>query len=243
MIPAMSMEILTMTPVEEAHNDKQVYDDMLKMRKVILASSSPRRIEMMKEHNIDHVVIPADVDEGIPMPMSLESTVMFLALKKAAYVAGRIEEKADISVNETKSDASSCDASPCLSEGVIIAADTVVFKDGIMGKPADRNEAIKMLTSLRDTEHTVATGVAMICPDTGEKLLFCEKTRVWLGGYSDEDLSAYADTDEPYDKAGGYAVQGAFRKYVDDLDGDLDNVIGFPYSRFEEAMEKFSVKG
>ena len=197
---------------------------------------------MMKEHDIDHVVIPADVDEGVPMPMSLESTVMFLALKKAMHVAGLIE-KADTGNIRTNSDASADDASRCLSAGVITAADTVVFKNGIMGKPADRDEAISMLQSLRDTVHIVATGVAMICPDTGEKLLFCEKTRVRLGGYSDEDLYAYADTDEPYDKAGGYAVQGEFRKYVDDLDGDLDNVIGFPYSRFEEAMEKFSMKG
>ncbi|MBR6444600.1 MAG: septum formation protein Maf [Firmicutes bacterium] len=216
---------------------------MQEMRKVILASSSPRRIKMMKEHDMDHVVIPAHVDENIPMSMSLESTVMFLALKKAAHVAELIEEEADTGKKTTESDASCSGASHCLSAGVITAADTVVYKDGIMGKPADRDEAIRMLSSLRSTDHIVATGVAMICPKTGKKLLFCEKTRVWFGDFTDEELSAYADTDEPYDKAGAYAVQGTMGKYIDHLDGDLDNVIGFPYSRFEEALKIFSTKG
>ena len=212
------------------------------MRKVILASSSPRRIEMMEEHNTDHTVMPADVDENIPMDMSLESTVMFLALKKAMRVAELIETE-DQTNNNNNSDASPDDASRCLSAGVITAADTVVYKDGIMGKPADREEVISMLSSLRNTDHIVATGVAMICPDTGKKVLFCEKTRVWFGGYSDGELSEYADTDEPYDKAGAYAIQGTFGRYVDHIDGDLDNVIGFPYSRFEEMMKRFSEEG
>ena len=197
---------------------------------------------MMEEHETDHIVMPADVDENIPMDMSLESTVMFLALKKAMRVVELIGE-ADQTNNNNSSDASPEDASRCLSAGVITAADTVVYKDGIMGKPADRDEVIGMLGSLRNTDHIVATGVAMICPETGKKVLFCEKTKVWFGGYSDEELSEYADTDEPYDKAGGYAIQGTFGRYVDHFDGDLDNIIGFPYSRFEEMMKRFSEEG
>lgn len=213
------------------------------MRPVVLASSSPRRLEMMEKNHIECSVIPADVDEDILMPMSLESTVMFLALKKALYVEQLLSEgKAGAEKKITESDASLKGASHCLyPEAVITAADTVVYKDGVMGKPKDRQEARDMLLCLKGCDHIVATGVAMICPETGKKIVFCDKTKVFFRDYSDEELESYISTDEPYDKAGGYAIQGTFSKYTDHIEGDRDNVIGFPFYRFREIMERIMI--
>lgn len=187
------------------------------MKTIILASSSPRRISMMKEHGYDPLIIPSGADETLPFDMSPEASVMYTALKKAFDVCGKPE------INR-------CD------DPVIIAADTVVYLDHIIGKPESRDEAFRTLSAMRGREHHVMTGVCVIRPLTLLKTCFYCVSSVYFGDYSDEELRRYVDTDEPYDKAGGYAIQGTFGKYVVRVDGDVNNVIGFPWFMVEPYL-------
>ena len=188
-------------------------------RTYILASGSPRRIEMMKKHGIRPVVHPAEIDENIPPEHGMCQTVMFLALKKEKAV----------------------EAEYLASEGkppIIIAADTIVYKDEIMGKPEDREDAFRMISALRNDVHFVVTGCALVEAGMQNARVFAEITKVFVKDFSDEELNAYLDTDEPYDKAGAYAIQGIFSKHIDHIEGDYDNVVGFPWERIEKELTK-----
>ena len=184
------------------------------MKRIILASSSPRRIEMMKNNGYKPEIIPAHVDEEILIDMSCEAAAMAMAYKKAAYISEQIN-----------------------TDAVIIAADTiVVYGDEIMGKPIDKDDAYRMLSRLRNSYHQVMTGVAIIDTEKNIKHCFCDTTDVYFKDYTDEELLAYINTDKPYDKAGGYAIQGTFGKYIDRFEGDYDNVVGFPWYRVKEYL-------
>ena len=184
------------------------------MKKIILASSSPRRIEMMKKNGYNPLIMPAYVDEHLPFNMSPEPAVMYLALKKAAHIDAAVNDK-----------------------HIIIAADTVVVHDRrILGKPADKNEAFDMLYRMRNDHHDVLTGVCIIDTYTPRKICFYDRTSVFFNDYSHAELTAYVNTDEPYDKAGGYAIQGTFGKYIDHIDGDYNTVVGFPWYRIRPYL-------
>lgn len=185
---------------------------------VILASKSPRRYEILKNHGIDPVVIPANADETLPDGIDMEEAVRLLALKKARAVFDCI--------NRDEYD-----------EGYIIGSDTIVYKDEIMGKPLDRADARKMLETIRGTYHFVSTGVALIVIRTGEEIVLNDVTKVFCKNYSDEDIEAYLDTDEPYDKAGAYAIQGIFGKHIDRYEGDFENVVGLPFHIIEKYLK------
>ena len=197
------------------------------MMNIVLASGSPRRIEIMRAHGIEPLVMPADIEENIPKVHGMCETVMFLALKKAQDVAGRLSSLAD-----------------CTEEGsIIVAADTIVYKDGeIMGKPADRDDAYRMLDKLRNDFHYVVTGVALLSYGRQLTRVFAEVTKVYFEDYQDSELEAYLDTDEAYDKAGAYAIQGYFAKHIDHIEGSYDNVIGFPWDRIEKEILKMEEK-
>ena len=197
------------------------------MMNIVLASGSPRRIEMMRAHGIEPLVMPADIEENIPKVHGMCETVMFLALKKAQDVAGSLSSLAD-----------------CTEEGsIIVAADTIVYKDGeIMGKPADRADAFRMLDKLRNDFHYVVTGVALLSYGRQLTRVFAEVTKVYFEDYQDSELEAYLDTDEAYDKAGAYAIQGYFAKHIDHIEGSYDNVIGFPWDRIEKEILKMEEK-
>lgn len=190
-------------------------------RKIVLASSSPRRIEMMKQNGYDPLVMPADIEENIPCYNSMTDVVMFLALKKAQWVNDKIAET---------------DPDFFSSHPLIIASDTIVYKDGIMGKPKDYEDGFRMLKALRGDVHYVVSGVCMIY--AGEKKIKCfyDVTKVFFKDYTDEELSEYLKTDEPYDKAGGYAIQGTFKKYIDHYEGSYSNVVGFPWEKIEKEL-------
>ena len=197
------------------------------MMNIVLASGSPRRIEIMRAHGIEPLVMPADIEENIPKVHGMCETVMFLALKKAQDVAGRLSSLAD-----------------CTEEGsIIVAADTIVYKDGeIMGKPADRADAFRMLDKLRNDFHYVVTGVALLSYGRQLTRVFAEVTKVYFEDYQDSELEAYLDTDEAYDKAGAYAIQGYFAKHIDHIEGSYDNVIGFPWDQIEKEILKMEEK-
>jgi len=182
---------------------------------IILASGSPRRIEMFRDRGYAPSVIPADIDETLPFEMPPETAVMYLSFAKASHVARE-------------------------HQGLIIAADTVVVYEGeIIGKPADEADAFETLSRLRGNTHQVITGVCVIdtAAEPVTKTCLYELTDVTFSDYTDEELRAYVQTPEPYDKAGGYAIQETFGRYIDHIDGDLDNVIGFPMYRVESYMQ------
>lgn len=192
---------------------------------LILASASPHRKELLEKEGYSLIILPADVDERLPEGISPEDAVKYLAEKKADACAKYIlKEK------------------PGLAGLTIIAADTIVYKEEIMGKPADRQDARRMLHTIRGTFHYVATGVAVMLSASGRKEIFCDLTKVYCRDISDSEIEAYLDTDEPYDKAGAYAIQGIFGKYIEKFEGRYDTVVGLPVQPIIEAFDRFNNK-
>lgn len=190
---------------------------------LVLASASPRRKELLEQAGYNLIILPADVDETLPDGISPDDAVKYLANKKAEACAKFIlKEK------------------PELTDLPIVAADTVVYKDEIMGKPMDRQDAKRMIQTIRGTFHHVATGVAIILPASGNKDVFCDATKVYCKDLSDDDVEAYLDTDEPYDKAGAYAIQGIFGKYIERFEGRYDTVVGLPVEPITEVLNRFN---
>jgi len=190
--------------------------------KIILASSSPRRIEMFEKNGFNPEIIPSKADETIPVSMTKEQSVMYLALKKALSV-----ENEWLTQNSIESD-----------PACIIAADTIVYKDGIIGKPADYDDAVRILKLLRNSCHYVVTGVAAIIAGKFQRKIFYDTTEVYFKNYSDMDIQYYIENEEVLDKAGSYAIQSSiWRKNIDKISGDYNNVIGFPWDRFKQEFD------
>lgn len=189
---------------------------------ILLASKSPRRAEILRRHGVEPVVMPTKTDETLPKGIGMEDAVMFLALKKGLACLESLRDAGEIR-----------------RPAFVLAADTIVYKDGIMGKPKDRDDALRMLRRIRGTSHDVATGVALLDVFSLKKRVFCDVTRVYCKAYSDEDIARYVDEEKPYDKAGAYAIQEGFGKYVDHIDGDIETVIGLPFERVREELQRF----
>ena len=183
---------------------------------MILASGSPRRIEMMRRSGVEPLIIKPEVDETVSSELTPEQAVMYLALKKALAV----EEQVEFKENQW-----------------LISADTIVCRETIMGKPQDEEEAVAMLSDLRGREHRVITGVAILSPGTAKRKVFAETTKVFFKDYDDQVIRDYIASGEVWDKAGAYAIQGGFRDQVDHIEGDYDNVVGFPWARFVEELK------
>jgi len=195
----------------------------MEQQTLILASASPRRIQMLLEKGLDPVIIPAGIVENLPFPMEAEAAVMYLALKKALSVEAGLNPPREPDAP------------------VILAADTVVYHQKIIGKPKNKEEAFAVLSALSGNRHSVITGVALLKAGEPVRRLFYQVSEVFFKPYSEEELTAYVNTPEPYDKAGGYAIQGTFQKYVDHIEGDVDNVIGLPWGLVEQELKTLSL--
>ena len=189
--------------------------------KVILASKSPRRIEILHRHGIDASIMPTDTDETLPAGIGMTDAVEMLAKRKAEACYESVQ------------------GNPEWAGHVIIGADTIVWKNELMGKPRDAEDAFRMLDSIRGTYHYVVTGVALIDTDTGRCNVFSDITKVHCINYSDEDILDYISREEPYDKAGSYAIQGYFGRYIDRFEGDYENVVGLPFYRIEPLIQEY----
>ena len=171
--------------------------------KLILASGSPRRRELLERMGLRFTVHPADVDESLVPGLSPREQVMRLSRIKAEAAAR--EEK----------------------DGVILSADTVVVLDGtILGKPRDPADAEEMLRALSGRSHLVLTGITVGRGGAGETR--CEETEVFLRPLGREEIRRYVATGEPMDKAGAYGIQGYAALFVEKLVGDYYNVMGLP---------------
>jgi septum formation protein len=177
--------------------------------KLILASSSPRRAEILSNAGFLFTVLSSAVDES-PYPGELaEALVLRLANTKAELAAAR-----------------------AVAPAIILAADTEVVIDGkFLGKPRSAQDARPMLRQLSGRTHSVLTGVALIRLPDGERRQFTESTLVHFRPITDEELSSYLTTEEPYDKAGAYAIQGQAGRYIPRIGGCYFNVVGLPLSR------------
>ena len=193
----------------------------LKETTVILASGSPRRIDMLRADGIEPLIVKPDCEENIHTKLSPAQEVMALALRKNLRAQEMLAEKGRLP-----------------AEGVILSADTMVVLDGTpMGKPQDEADAFRILSLLRGKTHVVCSGACLCDLASGRRLLFSEDTEVTFMDYTDEDIRAYIATGEPMDKAGAYAIQGGFAPYVTHTQGPLDNVIGFPYAAIKEILK------
>ena len=182
--------------------------------KLILASSSPRRRELLTAAGVRFDIIPSDARE-IKSGYAPEILAAKNAEAKAAHVYNGMSEK----------------------DAYVLGADTVVVIDGeILGKPKDKNDAFGMLTKLSGRTHTVVTGWCVIYPD-GNREVHSDSSRVRFRSNTKEEIEAYIDTVEPMDKAGSYAIQGLGRNIVAGYTGDLCNIIGLPTSAIKRVKE------
>ncbi len=183
---------------------------------LILASASPRRRELLSHFNIAFTIDPASGPETPPEHAAPADTVMALSAAKAREIAAR--HPGDI----------------------VIGADTIVELDGaILGKPADKADAFRMLSSLAGREHRVYTGVAVVRDDT--VLTEAEMTRVFFRPMTDREIEAYIDSGEPMDKAGAYGYQGLAALFVERIEGDFFNVVGLPLCRLGRMLQTLGV--
>ena len=185
---------------------------------IILASGSPRRKEILELGGYKYEVLVSNIEEVMDEedPAAL---VMSLSKQKANAVYETVKGR---------------------KNAVIIGADTVVACDGkILGKPHSKDEAREMIGLLSGREHQVFTGMTFINAESGKSISFNEKSLVRVVNLSDEDTEEYISLKEPYDKAGGYAIQGAFAKYISGIEGDYYNIMGFPLCRFASELKKF----
>ena len=185
---------------------------------IILASKSPRRKELLNLLGIDFTVMTENIDETIDERLPVVDEIKRLSLNKAKAVADSLK-----------------------SDDIIISADTVVvLGNRVFGKPADKGEAINMLKTLSGRTHTVITAVTVMCRDKCDTR--AEITDVTFRNLSDREIEAYIDTGDPFDKAGGYAIQGASCIFITGISGDHFNVYGLPVSMLAQMLRGFGVK-
>ncbi|MBO4504936.1 MAG: septum formation protein Maf [Lachnospiraceae bacterium] len=189
--------------------------------KIILASASPRRVEILNRHGIEPVILPQDTDESLPEGIGMTEAVEMLSSAKARACYDAVKDD------------------PAYEGFVILGADTIVWKDEIMGKPEDKADAWRMLDRIRGTNHYVITGVCLIDVNSGSETAMNDVTAVHCVNYSDDDIDDYISGEEPYDKAGAYAIQGYFGRYIDHIDGDYENVMGLPFHIIEDELKKY----
>jgi septum formation protein len=180
--------------------------------RLILASRSPRRSELLKRLGLEYVVHATDVDESVKRDEPPDEAASRLAAMKAEATV----EQGALSIG--------CDT-------------LVVHRGEILGKPTDHDEAIEMVCRLQGDEHVVYTGVALAAPGRVETAV--ETTRVWFRSLDPRECEEYVATDEPMDKAGAYGIQGFGAAIVERIDGDYFNVMGLPIQRLLELFRRF----
>ncbi|MBP3645217.1 MAG: septum formation inhibitor Maf [Clostridia bacterium] len=178
---------------------------------IVLASGSPRRKEILETMGLSYTVDVSDVDEsfsGAP-----EETVMELSRRKAYAVSARHPDS------------------------IIVAADTIVYDNEILGKPGTQEAAAAMLRSLSGKWHSVYTGITIINTKTGKMLSRAEETRVHFDALTEQEILRYVRTNDSLDKAGAYGIQGMAGMYIDRIEGSYSNVVGLPMSLLRNMLK------
>ncbi len=196
--------------------NKQKHMNGESMVKIILASASPRRQQLLAQMGLVFEVLPSNLEEVMEQGLQSHQVATALARQKCMDVAAQ----------------TSCDS-------IVIGADTIVVKeDKLLGKPKDEKEALEMLNSLNGQWHEVVTGVSLCRTYDMKTISEFEVTRVKLANKSQEFLKSYISTREPFDKAGAYGIQGFGSLLVEKLEGDYFNVMGLPIYRLSQMLEQ-----
>ncbi|MUT64523.1 nucleoside triphosphate pyrophosphatase [Paenibacillus sp. NEAU-GSW1] len=195
------------------------------IRRLVLASSSPRRKELVAllGLSLPVYILPSDADESVPEQWSPDRIVEELSVRKALATVSMLQDN---------------DEEP----SIIVGADTIVVLDGeALGKPKDRDEAYTMLSRLQGRSHEVYTGVACVARESGRTVVKHRKTLVFMKPLSEETIRRYIATGESDDKAGAYGIQGYGAAIVDRIDGCYFNVVGLPVSLLADMLHEFGI--
>ena len=186
--------------------------------RIVLASGSPRRLELLEKMGIKDFAVLVDTSEEVITPgLSPEEQVKKLSLQKAQNVAKK-----------------------CNKDDIIIAADTIVYLDSKpLGKPVSNADAISMLKDLSGRKHSVYTGVTLLRDN--KVISHAERTDVSFREVSGSEIEAYVKTGEPMDKAGSYAAQGRAAVFIERIEGDFFNVMGLPLCKVSKMLKEFEV--
>ena len=185
--------------------------------RLILASGSPRRRELLSAMGYEFEILVPDVDEHVSG--HARDVVGILSRRKAEAAAAQLEN------------------------GIVIASDTLVSLDGAaLGKPEDEEDAFRMLRALSGNTHEVFTGVTIVDAECGSLETRVVRTGVCFRTLSDAEIRSYIATGEPMDKAGAYGIQGGAGAFVEKLEGSYENVIGFPVDEIREMLDRFATK-
>lgn len=186
------------------------------MKQIILASASPRRLEILRQNGIEVQIVKSHVSETIQSYEKPEQIAMSLSFKKALNVSKKLET------------------------GLVIGADTiVVLKDSILGKPKNELDARLMLKSLSGKRHRVITGYAIIDIDNKIKLVDYETSEVIFNTLSISEIDSYISSGEYQDKAGSYAIQGRGSMLVSSISGCYFNIVGLPISKINQSLKHY----
>lgn len=186
--------------------------------RLLLASASPRRREILQSLGFEFEILPSDVDESeVPWSDPVDSARLLAEIKAVEAQRARPRK-------------------------TIIGADTIVLCDGkVLGKPADAGEAARMLDTLSGRMHEVVTGITLIHPPN-IRIIEAESTKVFFRRLLDGEISRYVDTGEPFDKAGAYAIQGYASAFIERIDGCYFNVVGLPVARLFSMFRRLEDK-
>lgn len=192
--------------------------NMRKTMRIILASASPRRKEILGKTGLKFTVDVSEYEEDMSLGMPPHQLARFLSSEKAKTVAIKYRN------------------------ALVIAADTfIVFKGGLLGKPHTEKEAKRMLTLLNGKAHSVITGFTIIDTNTKKKLSRSVETRVYFKKMTVQEIESYVRTGEPLDKAGAYAIQDLGAVIVKKIEGDYFNIMGLPLRSVTDTLKKFGV--
>jgi len=189
--------------------------------RIILASNSPRRKEILNQLNLDFDIIPSDFEEA-PVDMEPHDLVEHYAYMKAMDVFSKVRTNIE-------------------PDTYIIGSDTIVYSQKVMGKPKSEAEAFEMLKELSNKEHQVISGLCIIQAHTGKSITVHESTKVWIRELHEREIRNYIASGEPMDKAGAYAIQGLGSLFVEKVQGNYFNVVGLPVNALFKIMNQFGV--
>ena len=186
------------------------------MKKLVLASQSPRRKEILKQVGLTFEIQPSAIHEHISSHSTVQDSIEELALRKAKDVADKVQ-----------------------GDAIVLGADTIVLLDGkILGKPRSREDATSMLRALSGKTHSVLTGIGLIDTGTGRHLKGHQRTHVTMKPYGMKEILEYIDSGECWDKAGAYGIQGLGALLVQEIRGDYFNVVGLPVGLLDEMLKE-----
>ena len=192
--------------------------------KIILASASPRRKELLRQIGLQFEIQVSDADETV-------------AEKSPALLVEKLSERKATAVKEKRAGNTPSGQPGEVPRELIIGADTVVcYEDEILGKPKDAEDAYRMLSLLQGKSHKVYTGVTLLLD--GKTYSFHEETEVELYPMTEEEIREYISVENCYDKAGSYAIQGFFARYIKGIQGDYNNVVGLPVARLYQELKR-----